>query len=209
MILLDHVVQTTAGNTARAIAYRRHAWSRLWTNWWTGGWRRSSICAGPDAARRCCSTRAARYSTANWANTPGGRPRSHPRCWRWRHEPPGSFRSRFKYSCCGSRKRGPTVHDRHLAANPKKIRQPVLPELFYTLRLDLIKILRHQLERSGADVLLQSMYLRRSWNRNDPRLLREQPGQCDLCGTSILSSGDLIQKIHQRPVCVTSLLGEP
>jgi hypothetical protein len=37
------------------------------------------------------------------------------------------------------------------------------------------------------------MYLRRSWNRNDPRLLREQPGQCDLCGTSILSSGDLIQ----------------
>ena len=29
------------------------AWSRLWTNWWTVGWRRSSICAGPDAARRC------------------------------------------------------------------------------------------------------------------------------------------------------------
>jgi hypothetical protein len=26
----------------------------------------------------------------------GGRPQNHRRCWRWRHEPPGSFRSRFK-----------------------------------------------------------------------------------------------------------------
>jgi hypothetical protein len=67
--------------------------SRLWTNWWTGGWRRSSTCAGPDTARRCCSTRAVRYSTENWANTPDGRPPNHRRFWQWRHEPPGSFRS--------------------------------------------------------------------------------------------------------------------
>jgi len=32
-------------------------------NWWIGGWRISSTCAGPDAARRCCSTRAVRYLT--------------------------------------------------------------------------------------------------------------------------------------------------
>jgi hypothetical protein len=52
-------------------------------------WRmdRSSTCAGPDAARRCCSTRAVRYSTDNWANTPDGRPQNHRRCWRWRHDP--------------------------------------------------------------------------------------------------------------------------
>ena len=34
-------------------------------------------------------------STANWANTPGSRPQNHRRCWRRRHEPPGSFQSRF------------------------------------------------------------------------------------------------------------------
>jgi hypothetical protein len=28
-------------------------------------------------------------------NTPCGRPQNHRRCWRWRHEPQGSFRSRF------------------------------------------------------------------------------------------------------------------
>ena len=50
----------------------------------------------PDAARRCCSTRAVRYSTENWANTPDGRPPNHRRCWRRRHEHPGSFQSRFK-----------------------------------------------------------------------------------------------------------------
>jgi hypothetical protein len=41
---------------------------------------------------------AVRYSTANWGNTPGGRPQKRRRCRPWRHEPPGSFRSRFKYS---------------------------------------------------------------------------------------------------------------
>jgi hypothetical protein len=64
-------------------------------NWWTGGWRRSSICAGRNAVRRCCSTRDVRYSTANWANIPGGRLQNHRRCRPWRHEPQGSFRSRF------------------------------------------------------------------------------------------------------------------
>jgi hypothetical protein len=29
----------------------------------------------------------------DWANTPGGRPQNHRRCWRQRHEPPSSFQS--------------------------------------------------------------------------------------------------------------------
>ena len=41
---------------------------------------------------------AVRYSTGNRGITPCGRPQNHRRCWRRRHEPPGSFRSRFKYS---------------------------------------------------------------------------------------------------------------
>jgi hypothetical protein len=35
-------------------------------------------------------------STANWTNTPSGRPQSHRPGWLSRHEPPRSFRSRFK-----------------------------------------------------------------------------------------------------------------
>jgi hypothetical protein len=52
------------------------------------------------------------------------------------------------------------------------------------------------------------MNLRHSWNRNDPGLLREQPRQCDLCGSGILLLGDLLQKIHHRQVRAASLLGE-
>src|SRR5580704_10716129 len=47
-------------------------------------------------------TRAMRYATANWANTPGGRPQIHRWSRPWRHEPPDSFQSRFKYSSTAS-----------------------------------------------------------------------------------------------------------
>jgi len=44
--------------------------------------------------------------------------------------------------------------------------------------------------------------------RNDPRFLREQPRQCDLCGSYVFSLGDLIQKIYHRLFCLTSFFGE-
>jgi succinate dehydrogenase / fumarate reductase, iron-sulfur subunit len=37
-------------------------------------------------------------STANWANTPGGRPQIHRWSRPWRHEPPDSFQSRIECS---------------------------------------------------------------------------------------------------------------
>ena len=35
-----------------------------------------------------------------------------------------------------------------------------------------------------AEVLVQAVELRRAWNRNDPRLLREEPRQCELSGSA-------------------------
>jgi len=59
----DTTDQLWQWNTAKAIAYRRRAWSRPWANWWTGEWRRSRHmrCAGPDACadvapRALCAT---------------------------------------------------------------------------------------------------------------------------------------------------------
>ena len=50
--------------------------------------------------------------------------------------------------------------------------------------------------------------LSRSWNWNDPRFLRKQPGRCNLCWSCVFSPGDLMQKIHNRLVCFTRFLSE-
>src|SRR6266516_1427897 len=63
---------------------------------------------------------------------------------------------------------------------------------FQSCRIDLINILPRQLDRSGADVLFQSIYLRRSWNWNDPRLLCEQPRQRDLRGSGVFAPRNAI-----------------
>src|SRR6266576_2105226 len=46
--------------------------------------------------------------------------------------------------------------------------------------LDLPEIVRCKFNRRGADILLQAMQLRGAGDWNDPRLLREQPGERDL-----------------------------
>ena len=45
------------------------------------------------------------------------------------------------------------------------------------------QILQREMNRRSPDVLLQAMPLRRSWNRNDPRLLGAQPGERNLSGS--------------------------
>ena len=42
----------------------------------------------------------------------------------------------------------------------------------------------------------------------NPRFLRQQPRQRDLCGSCIPSSSNLVQKIHHRLVCLTRLLSD-
>jgi hypothetical protein len=46
--------------------------------------------------------------------------------------------------------------------------------------INLSKVVGGQLNRSGTEVLLESMTLRRSRNRHNPGLLREQPCERDL-----------------------------
>jgi hypothetical protein len=48
--------------------------------------------------------------------------------------------------------------------------------------LDLAQVLGRQLDVDGADVLLQAMTLGRARDRDDPRLLSEQPRERDLGG---------------------------
>src|ERR1051326_3961554 len=63
--------------------------------------------------------------------------------------------------------------------------------------LDLVEILRSQLDHRCADVFFETLELARTGNRNDPWLLREKPGQRDLRRRRILVRGDRLQKIDE------------
>src|SRR4051794_23023323 len=45
---------------------------------------------------------------------------------------------------------------------------------------DIAKVRIAKLDRSRAEVLFEPVQFRGPWNRHDPGLLREQPGECDL-----------------------------
>ena len=51
---------------------------------------------------------------------------------------------------------------------------------------------------NGSDVLFQSMQLRRARDRNDPRLLGQQPGERDLGRRRLLLFRELANQINQR-----------
>ena len=53
---------------------------------------------------------------------------------------------------------------------------------------------------SRADVLEHVRHLGRPGDRNDPRLLRHQPGQRDLSGGRLLSRGPLLHQVDERQV---------
>src|SRR4051794_13617590 len=60
------------------------------------------------------------------------------------------------------------------------------------------EILTCELYCCCADVLVEAVQLGRAGNRNDPRLLRQQPGKRDLAGRSALSLCDVLQQIDER-----------
>ncbi len=66
--------------------------------------------------------------------------------------------------------------------------------------LDLTKVVSAQLDIDGADVLLQARQLGGARNRHDPRLLRQQPRQCDLRRRGALAGGDATEQVDQRLV---------
>ena len=65
-----------------------------------------------------------------------------------------------------------------------------------------------ELNRRGAEVLLEPMQLGRAWNRHDPRLLREQPRERDLRRRRLLPLGERLQPLDEGQIRLPVLLGE-
>src|SRR5579871_2378380 len=76
-------------------------------------------------------------------------------------------------------------------------------------RIDLIEILRRQVDGSGAHVFFQSMYLGCSGNRDNPGLLGKQPGERDLGGRCVPSFRDHAEQVDNSLVGFPSLLRKP
>src|SRR5271166_1666050 len=71
--------------------------------------------------------------------------------------------------------------------------------------LDLMQILRGQLDCDGRDVLLEARKLRRAGNRRDPRLLGEKPSERDLRRSRLLAKRDLTETIDEGAVRLARL----
>ena len=63
-----------------------------------------------------------------------------------------------------------------------------------------MKVVRIQLDVCCCDVFLQPLELRRAGDRHDPRLLGEQPGDCDLCRRRTLPLCDAAEQIDECQV---------
>ena len=59
------------------------------------------------------------------------------------------------------------------------------------------EIVGREFDRDCSDVLVQTMQLRGAGDRNNPRLLGQQPGQRDLSGRRLLSLCDAAEQIDQ------------
>ena len=58
-------------------------------------------------------------------------------------------------------------------------------------RLDLTEVIRRQRDFERANTLFQTVQIGRAGNRDDPRLLREEPGERDLRGSRLLAGGQV------------------
>src|SRR5271165_2960261 len=74
--------------------------------------------------------------------------------------------------------------------------------------LDVAQVLGRQLDGDGTQVLGETTGLGGAGDRDDPRLLGEQPRQRDLCGRGVLAGGDLAEQIDERLVRCAGLRGE-
>ena len=70
---------------------------------------------------------------------------------------------------------------------------------------DLTEIVGRKFDCSRSDVLLQAMQLRGARDRNDPRLLGQQPGERDLSRCRLLPFCDLAKQIDQGLIRFPSL----
>src|SRR5947199_4805384 len=75
--------------------------------------------------------------------------------------------------------------------------------------LDLAQVGRCQLQVHGAKILLEARQFLRARNRDNPRLLREQPGERDLRRRRAFPLRDTFHEVDQCHVCRTGVRGEP
>ena len=66
------------------------------------------------------------------------------------------------------------------------------------------EIVGRKLDSRCSDVLFEAVQLRRAWNRNNPRLLSKQPGECDLSWSRFLPLPSTAEKVDQ---CLVRLEG--
>src|SRR4051812_1060685 len=66
--------------------------------------------------------------------------------------------------------------------------------------VDLGEIFGRKLQCRAAQVLVEALELGRAGDRNDPRLLREQPGERDLCWRGALSRRDRAEQLDEDTV---------
>ena len=86
------------------------------------------------------------------------------------------------------------------------VRIPVALDFYRRQRaVDITQIVRCQLHIQRSDVLLQPLQLRGAGNGYDPRLLRQQPCQCDLCLRDSLGLAELSDHFDQALVRFTGL----
>src|SRR5579859_5060904 len=71
--------------------------------------------------------------------------------------------------------------------------------------LDLLQIVGRKRDSKCADVLIQTFELPAARNWNDPRLLSEQPGECDLGWCRSLLFSDPDKQIDDHLVCFPRL----
>src|SRR5262249_55928981 len=74
--------------------------------------------------------------------------------------------------------------------------------------IDLLQVVRRQLNVDSADVLLESVLPGRPGNRRDPRLLRQQPGQRYLRRRCALPRGEGLQPLDVSEIRFPVLLAE-
>src|SRR6266508_1049620 len=111
-----------------------------------------------------------------------------------------AYKSRARYGCCVGWGRGCDSE-----AGPFLQRFGVARALDRDVRrggCDVAEVVGRQLDRDGADVLIESCELRGPGNRRDPWLLGEQPCERDLRRRRPLFVRDLPQDIHDRLICL-------
>jgi hypothetical protein len=75
--------------------------------------------------------------------------------------------------------------------------------------LDLAQVVLRELDLGWGDVFFEPVQLGRAGDGDDPRFLREDPGERDLRGCRVVALRDLVQEVDEGAVRSAGVLLEP